>query len=79
MLISPRMSQHSPDGLFSRFFGKQSKNVILLESIGLVLIIGVFDYITPYQFSMSAFYMGPIFLAAWYAGKQSGDLTALVR
>jgi diguanylate cyclase (GGDEF)-like protein len=37
-----------------------------------VVLIGVVDYVTGYQISVSVLYLVPVMLAAWYAGKRAG-------
>ena len=41
-----------------------------------VAIVGVVDFFTGYEVSVSLFYLGPVALAAWYAGRQTGVATA---
>src|ERR1700677_429799 len=72
------MRESAGGNFISRFLGEQSKAYILVLSIGIVLVIGIFDYVLPYEISMSIFYTIPIFLAAWYSDKKGGDLTALI-
>jgi len=62
----------------SSFFERQSKYTILGICFGALAIIGFFDYTLPYAVSMSIFYTAPIMFAAWYAGKKSGDLIAII-
>ncbi len=52
--------------------GKQSRTVILATGISLVSLIGLADYLTGYEISVSALYLAPISLAAWYGGQISG-------
>ena len=40
-------------------------------SLLLLCVIGLFDYLTG-QFSLSIFYLGPVALSTWYAGRASG-------
>ncbi|HWB58695.1 MAG TPA: sensor histidine kinase [Chthoniobacteraceae bacterium] len=62
----------------SQFVGKRSKYAILVGCFAVVALIGILDYMLPYQVSMSVFYTLPIMFAAWYADKKSGDLIAIV-
>jgi diguanylate cyclase (GGDEF)-like protein len=41
-------------------------------------IVGFGDYVTGYEVSMSLFYMGPIAVAAWYAGRTAGVAIAVL-
>ena len=43
----------------------------VLATCGLVAV-GVLDYYTGYEMSLSVLYLGPVALAAWYAGQSSG-------
>ncbi len=52
--------------------GKQSRTVILATGISLVSLISLADYLTGYEISVSALYLAPISLAAWYGGQISG-------
>lgn len=45
---------------------------ILVLAVCGVLIVGVVDFLTGYQVSMSLFYLGPVALATWYVGRGSG-------
>jgi len=63
--------------LISSRFQKQSKTAILWECLAMVVIIGYFDYVFPYEISMTIFYVLPILLAVWFTDKKSSDLVAL--
>ncbi len=43
-----------------------------------VLIVGWFDYLTGYEASFSLLYVGPVAVAAWYAGRYAGVLIAVL-
>jgi len=43
-----------------------------------VLIIGGVDFVTGYEISMSLFYLGPVAMAAWYAGRWTGFAIAVL-
>jgi diguanylate cyclase (GGDEF)-like protein len=45
---------------------------ILALAVCGVLIVGGADYLTGYEVSMSLFYLGPVAVAAWYAGRWTG-------
>lgn len=64
------------DLAFKRF-KKQSKPVIFWEALSAMLVIGYFDYVLPYQISMTIFYVVPILVAAWFTDKKSSDFIAL--
>jgi len=45
---------------------------IFILSVLLTLVIGLFDHFTGYELSFSIFYIMPIGIAAWYAGRILG-------
>jgi hypothetical protein len=45
---------------------------ILALAICGVLIVGAVDYLVGYEILISFFYLGPIAVATWYAGRQTG-------
>jgi len=47
-------------------------------SLGLILGLGVLDYITPLNFHLSLFYALPVAITAWFVGRVPAILTALV-
>lgn len=51
--------------------------VLALAACG-VLIVGAADYLTGYEVSMSVFYLGPVAVAAWYAGRGPGVAVAVL-
>ena len=51
---------------------------ILAIAVSGVLLVGGVDFITGYEVSMSLFYLGPVALAAWYAGRGSGIAIAVL-
>jgi diguanylate cyclase (GGDEF)-like protein len=48
--------------------------------VGFVLIIGlgILDYLTGYEFSFSLFYLLPISLVVWFAGKRFGVMASII-
>jgi signal transduction histidine kinase len=56
----------------SKAFAQQPRAWILVEMLAFLLVIGVLDFITSYQFRLLPFYAGPIFVVAWFCGKRSG-------
>ena len=59
-------------------FMHQPRSWVLAEMIVALIIIGVLDLITGYQFRLLPLYAGPIFVVAWFVGKKYGILTALL-
>jgi diguanylate cyclase (GGDEF)-like protein len=61
---------------------KWSKSFWLLIGFVLILGLGLLDFLTGYEFSFSLFYLLPIFLVVWFAGRTFGivasTLSALV-
>jgi len=59
--------------------GKKNGSPLELTFIGivLVLVIGLGDYLTGYEISVSVFYLAPISLATWYGGQSSGIVVAI--
>src|ERR1700689_924557 len=53
---------------WSRLSTHQSKAVIAVLAILLTLAVGYVDYATGTGISMSAYYLVPLALAAWYLG-----------
>ena len=54
------------------------KFLVVLFCIMLVLLIGVIDYQTGYELAFSLFYLIPICLATWVAGRDVGLLISLL-
>lgn len=43
-----------------------------------VVAVGIPDYLIGFEISLSIFYLGPVGIAAWYAGRKTGALIALI-
>ncbi|HEY2445465.1 MAG TPA: sensor histidine kinase [Rhizomicrobium sp.] len=65
-----------PMGALMDFLEQQSKLRLVVVAILLALCIGVFDYLTGTHISLSAFYLLPVSLAAWFIGARFGLLIA---
>ncbi len=50
---------------------------VLLASFAGLALLGWIDYLTGYELGFFVFYSAPVGLAAWYAGRWPGLLTAL--
>jgi signal transduction histidine kinase len=59
-------------------FAQQSRALILAEVATALLVIGVLDFMTSYQFRLLPLYAGPIFVAGWFFGRRFGIGAALV-
>jgi diguanylate cyclase (GGDEF)-like protein len=57
---------------------KLSRQQVLSASVAGVILLGVVDHITGYELAFSIFYLGPVALAAWYAGFRAGLLTSVL-
>jgi diguanylate cyclase (GGDEF)-like protein len=55
-----------------RVLGRLSRASILAVASCVVGGIGIVDYLTGYEVSVSEFYIAPVALAAWYAGRSAG-------
>jgi signal transduction histidine kinase len=59
-------------------FSRQPRGWILGEIVAALIVIGVLDFITSYEFRLLPLYAGPIFVAGWFFGIRLGIATALV-
>ena len=55
---------------------KQPKQIILAAGVGLVALLGVFDFATGPQVSFSVFYLLPISMVTWLLNWRAGSLVA---
>ncbi len=46
--------------------------VVIAVTLAALLVVGILDFLTGIQISFSVFYLVPVSLAAWYAGKYWG-------
>ena len=49
----------------------------MITSLVLIAGVGIFDYLTGYEISFSLFYLLPISLATWFAGRRLGVLASI--
>jgi diguanylate cyclase (GGDEF)-like protein len=54
------------------FFEKRSKPFWVIVGVVLVIILGIIDYLSGYEVSISLFYLFPILLVVWYTDGQMG-------
>ena len=60
------------------FFERQPRTWLWLESVALVLLVGMMDYATGYEISVVLFYSVPIVFMVWFADRASAILIALL-
>jgi signal transduction histidine kinase len=60
------------------YFGKQSKPFYILLCSALLSIIGIADYLTGNEISLSIFYLFPVALATWFVNKRMGILFSII-
>jgi hypothetical protein len=60
------------------FLQRQSKRCIVSAGVALVLVLWAIDYLTGSDFSFVVFYLVPVFLVTWFAGKQAGIAISLM-
>jgi diguanylate cyclase (GGDEF)-like protein len=60
------------------FLQRQSKQCIVAAGFVLVLVLWVIDYFTGPDFSFVVFYLFPVFLVTWFAGKNAGIAISLM-
>ncbi len=63
---------------FIESLGKLSKRSLTFISLGLLVVIGVLDYLTGLELSFSIFYLLPISLAAWLVGRKAGVALSII-
>jgi diguanylate cyclase (GGDEF)-like protein len=51
------------------FFDRLSRPLLTALAFVLVVVLGWIDYITGLEYSVSLFYLIPVFISAWYVGK----------
>jgi diguanylate cyclase (GGDEF)-like protein len=61
---------------FDRVVSRLSRNALLLAALIAVALLGLGDRFTGYELSFSLFYLAPIAVATWYAGRNAGLLVA---
>jgi len=60
------------------FLQRQSKRCIVSAGVVQVLVLWIIDYVTGPEFSFVVFYLFPVFLVTWFAGKQAGIAISLM-
>lgn len=62
----------------NRVLSKLSRTWIVSLALLCVVLIGVPDYLTGIEISLSVFYLCPVGIATWYAGMRLGSLLAII-
>jgi diguanylate cyclase (GGDEF)-like protein len=65
-------------GAIDRAMQKLPRGWIFAVALAGVAIVGIPDYVAGSDVSLAVFYLGPVTVATWYAGKETGALIALV-
>jgi diguanylate cyclase (GGDEF)-like protein len=60
------------------WLASRSQWLILALSLCTLGVVGLLDVVTGYEISLSLFYLGPVALAAWYAGGRAGTSLAVL-
>ncbi len=63
-------------GLY-RYLSQQSQDMLLVIAIAFMLVLGLIDYLNGYEISFALFYLIPVSLAAWFAGREAGFLISI--
>ena len=58
--------------ILDRWFGDRSKAFMIVFSLFLVAVIGAADYVTGSEIAFSIFYLIPISIVTWRAGRRAG-------
>ncbi|MFC1835686.1 sensor histidine kinase [Thermodesulfobacteriota bacterium] len=64
-------------GRISAHLGEQSRGSIMAFAMLLVALLGLLDFISGYESRVGLFYVAPVSLAAWYAGRSFGTIVAI--
>jgi diguanylate cyclase (GGDEF)-like protein len=58
----------------SDYLETQSKLFFIIIGLILVILVGIVDYVTGYEITFSIFYLIPVAMVSWYAGRRYGIL-----
>jgi diguanylate cyclase (GGDEF)-like protein len=50
---------------------------VLCLSLAIVAVLGLLDYVTGFEWSFALFYLVPVSLAAWHAGRRAGMIASV--
>jgi len=57
---------------------KLSQPVWAIMGLALIVAVGIIDFLTGYEFAFSLFYLAPISLVTWFAGRKLGIAASIV-
>jgi|GEM_PF-2882382 len=60
------------------YLSTRSKASLMTAGLFFILLLGILDYFTGYELSLSIFYLLPIVLVAWFAGRELGFVVAVL-
>jgi len=63
--------------MFLEFLEKRGKSFILICGLVLIMLLGVLDYFTGFEFSFAVFYLLPVALVAWFGSKRAAVVTSI--
>ena len=76
---SSPMPVHLPNSsMLAEGLGRRSAPWTVAAGLLLISLLGVIDYLTGYEFSFAVFYLLPVALVAWFAGRRLGLLIATI-
>ena len=61
-----------------QFLGRLTKAWVVALAVVGVAVVGLADYVSGFELSLSVFYVGPVALAAWYASSRAGVATSVL-
>jgi signal transduction histidine kinase len=57
---------------------KQSRRTLIIVGLGVLVVIGVIDYLTGFEILFSVFYLLEVGLATWFVGRGFGSLMSVL-
>lgn len=59
------------------YLGRRSQRFVIGVALGLVVLLGVLDFLTGFEISFAVFYVAPVALVAWYTSRRAALLTSV--
>jgi signal transduction histidine kinase len=78
MILSKVVDRDVMRNALNRQFNKSPKLFSVTASLGILAVIGVVDYLSGYTILFSAFYLIPVALVSWYAGRTYGLIISIL-